>query len=217
MVQDTGNRLISAIRKQTEKVAYFCSAENISPNLGVHEIRKSFKRIRGLLKFYFENQDEYHQKLVEEIKALGKQLSPARESFVNIQIFDRLTARSTLIPDKKIKNAKEILSDKNRVLIDEYISKDLCGNIVSFLDKTESAVELLQSNPPAHRQLERQITGSFNDGFEIYLQFETDDTPAKRHELRKVLKGLWYQLDFIKFMHPRYFRMKSNQLTWRRS
>ena len=32
------------------------------------------------------------------------------------------------------------------------------------------------------------------------------------HELRKKLKRLWYQLEFVKFMHPRYFRMKSDQL-----
>ena len=32
------------------------------------------------------------------------------------------------------------------------------------------------------------------------------------HELRKKLKRLWYQIDFIKFLHPRYFKLKSDQL-----
>ena len=52
-------RLIETITKQLERVDYFSSAENISPNVAVHEIRKTFKRLRALLKFYSDFPDEF--------------------------------------------------------------------------------------------------------------------------------------------------------------
>lgn len=32
------------------------------------------------------------------------------------------------------------------------------------------------------------------------------------HELRKKMKRLWYQFDFLRFIHPRFFRIKTDQL-----
>ena len=59
MPHTAGKRLIETIVKQLERVEYFSSAENISPNVAVHEIRKTFKRLRALLKFYSDFPEEF--------------------------------------------------------------------------------------------------------------------------------------------------------------
>lgn len=46
MPHNAGKRLVEAIKKQLERIEYFSTAENVSPNLAVHEMRKSFKRLR---------------------------------------------------------------------------------------------------------------------------------------------------------------------------
>ena len=90
MAQEIEDKLIQAIQKQVEKVNYYCSAEYILPDLAVHEIRKSFKRIRALLEFYPESLSEILDDYSKQIKSLAKLLSLARESSVNVQLIEKL-------------------------------------------------------------------------------------------------------------------------------
>jgi len=213
MVQETGNRLTAAFQKQTEKIIYFCSAENISPNLSVHEFRKSFKRLRGLLHFYDNQPDEFVIDCRTKIKAFSSFLSPIRESFINIQLFDRIIAGNQLVPERKIKAARDVLTEKNRVMVeDQYLSDNGCEKIFDFVQSINDKIKKFGSSRPAIVQLEEQVCISFLQSYNAYITIGIDAEPLEFHELRKKLKRLWYQLDFLKFMHPRYFRMKSDQL-----
>lgn len=213
MAQDAENRLITAFRKQNEKIIYFCSAENISPNVAVHEIRKSFKRIRALLKFYSECSVIFPRILIDELKAIGKILSPIRESFVNVQIFERVTEGNYPVSERKIKRVKELLSEKNKTETGaEFVEKEVCNSISMLTEKFESELEQLAIECPSSKQIKEQLSVSFLVGYELFKEIETGFTAEKLHKLRKILKRLWYQIDFIKFLHPRYFRLKSDQL-----
>ena len=213
MVQETGNRLIAAFQKQTEKIIYFCTAENISPNLSVHEFRKSFKRMRGLLHFYDNQPDEFVLECRRKVKEFSFFLSPIRESFVNIQLFDKIIVGNQLVPEKKIKAAREIMAEKNRLLIDDgFQAENGCEEINTFIKNINEKIKRFGSGRPAIVQLEEQVCISFLQSYNAYITIGIDAEPSEFHELRKKLKRLWYQLDFLKFMHPRYFRMKSDQL-----
>ena len=120
MPHNAGKRLVEAIKKQLERIGYFSSAANVSPNLAVHEMRKSFKRLRALLLFYDEYPEEFPQEFCIQIKNYGRLLSAMRESYVNIQIFERLAETITYCR-RKIKAAKEKLHAKNREIIDNSI------------------------------------------------------------------------------------------------
>ena len=213
MVQETGNRLVTAFQKQTEKIIYFCSAENISPNVSVHEFRKSFKRMRGLLHFYDSRPDEFILECRQKIKEFSSFLSPIRESFVNFQLFDRIIAGNQLVPERKIKAARDILIEKNREIIDgQFLSGRGCEEIHDFTQSINDKVKRFGSGRPIIVQLEEQVCISFQQSYDAFVAINTEFEPSELHELRKKLKRLWYQLDFLKFMHLRYFRMKSDQL-----
>lgn len=213
MVQNTGSRLVTAFQKQTEKVSYFCSAENISPNLAVHEIRKSFKRMRALLRFYCDFPDEFFSYFNTQMRNFGIFLSPIRESFVNIQLFDKITATQNLIAEKKIKDVKEFLAERNRTLIGtEYISNNGCRLIQEFVQVFEADLVNTEKERPSQTQIINQLRLSFQDAFDFFQQNELGADAEAMHRLRIKLKRLWYQFDFIKFAHPRYFKAKSDQL-----
>lgn len=213
MVQDTGNRLKSTLQKQTEKITYFCVAENVSPNLAAHELRKCFKRIRALLHFYDENALEFATNYGQQFSASGKFLSPIRESFVNTQIFERLATGDMLIPERKIRSARELLVEKNRMLLDKELTQgDGFSVIQSIVNDFEDQLKLPGKNSPSVKHLYTQLSTSFSSGFQIYHQFLAENNADINHLLRKKLKRLWYQLDFVKFQHPRYFKLKSDQL-----
>jgi CHAD domain-containing protein len=121
MVQNIESRLVKAIKRQAEKVVYYCSAENVSRDLAIHEIRKSFKRIRALLKFYPLTSDDSSQDYSAKISILARELSTARESFMNIRILEKITAKKQFIPEKSLENLKLQLTEKNKVLVKELL------------------------------------------------------------------------------------------------
>ena len=46
----------------------------------------------------------------------------------------------------------------------------------------------------------------------VYQTLGDQSDAGEWHILRKRMKRLWYQLDFVKFLHPRFFKLKSDQL-----
>jgi len=213
MGQETGRRLIGAIQKQTEKVTYFCTSENVSPHLAVHEMRKCFKRIRALLRFYMESPEDFTTNYLNQFQSIGSLLSPVRESYVNIQIFDRITAGNILVQERKIKQARELFLEKNRLQTENLMDKDKeLKNILKSVREFKNHLTGSVSTQPSVKQIFAEICNSYLTGYNLYVQTALVADGNELHELRKKLKRLWYQLDFVKYLHPRYFRLKSDQL-----
>ncbi len=213
MPHNAGKRLVEAIKKQLERIEYFSSAANVSPNLAVHEMRKSFKRLRALLLFYDEYPEEFPQEFCIQIKNYGRLLSAMRESYVNIQIFERLTENNNLIADRKIKTAKEKLQAKNREIIDNsFFGSEDFKNLLLFTKALEQQVFRMEIDRPSQIQLAKQLVISYQKAYDCYQIIGNDSDGDEIHNLRKKLKRLWYQFDLIQYLHPRYFRLKSDQL-----
>ena len=213
MPHNAGKRLVEAIKKQLERIEYFSSGANVSPNLAVHEMRKSFKRLRALLLFYDEYPEEFPQEFCIQIKNYGRLLSVLRESYVNIQIFERLAENNNLIEDRKIKTAKEKLQVKNREIIDNsFFGSEDFQNLLRFSKSLEQQVVRMEIDRPSQIQLAKQLVISYQKSFDCYLLVGNNSDGDEIHDLRKKLKRLWYQFDLIQYLHPRYFRLKSDQL-----
>ncbi len=213
MVQNIGNRLVPAISRQAEKAGYFCTAGNISANQQVHELRRVFKRLRALLRFFIEVPDTPAVQLLEDIRNFGKLLAPLRESAVNLDLFDKEIAGNQLLSEKKIRNARELLAEKNRVLLEKgFRENNLDNTIRTFFDGFTDMLVINNSELPGKLHMYRETSRTYFSSYSIYLQLPRDPHPEQWHDLRKKLKRMWYQLDFIRFLHPRYFKMKTDQL-----
>ncbi|MGC9353588.1 MAG: CHAD domain-containing protein, partial [Mariniphaga sp.] len=150
MVQNIGKRLIQTISHQAEKAGYFCTAENISSNQKVHELRRGFKRLRALLRFFNEIPDSPAVQLNEDIRNFGKLLAPLRESAVNVDLFDKEISSNTHLQEKKIRNAREQLVQKNRLLVERgFLENNLHNTIRTFFDGFETILTQNNSELPA--------------------------------------------------------------------
>ena len=213
MVQNIGNRLVKAILQQAHKVSYFCAAENIPANRTIHELRRSFKRLRALLRFYNEVPDTPAGLLQKDIRNFGKLLAPLRESAVNVGLFDKEVSGNKLLPERKIRNAREKLVQKNKQLLERgFRENNLHNTINTFFTNFEAVLTHKCNELPVRGQLFCEVRQSYAKSFLIYHQLPVNPHSEEWHELRKKLKRLWYQLDFIHFLHPRYFKLKTDQL-----
>lgn len=213
MVQNTGNRLIQAISHQSAKAGYFCAAENISSNQKIHELRRGFKRLRALLRFFNDVPESPAVQLNEDIRNFGKLLAPLRESAVNLDLFEKEISNNNHLPEKKIKNARELLVQKNKLLVERgFLENNLNNTIRTFFDGFEAILTKNNSELPVKMHLFNEVSQSYLKSITVYRQLPANPHPEEWHELRKKLKRLWYQLDFIRFLHPRYFKLKTDQL-----
>lgn len=214
MVQNTGNKLCQSVLRQVEKVEYFCNAENISPNQTVHELRKMFKRLRALLRFYERIPGSKSSLIREQIKTFGRQLSPLRESYLNTLLFEKELTGRKLIPDRKIKQAGEMLQRKNKLLIEGHFSEQkICKSMGSFFAGFESKLENAGGRKISRIHVAQEINETYSEAFAQFKSFRENEVTAEElHSLRKKLKRLYYQLDFVRLLHPRYFKLKSDQL-----
>ena len=213
MIQDAGNRLILAFQKQIEKVIYFCTVENISPNLAVHEIRKLFKRMRALLKFYADSPDVFFKECKKQLLSHGKSLTFLRESYINIQVFERVTTGNNFISERKIKAARERLLEKNTLLLDKDFFENKCNlTIHELMKQFESQSTILKIELPSKSQIMNKLCSSFFKSYTLFQNLSPEFYSEELHRLRKKLKVLYYQMDYLKFMQPKYFKLKSDQL-----
>jgi CHAD domain-containing protein len=213
MPHRAGKQLTEAIAKQLERIEYFCTAENISPNLAVHEMRKTFKRMRALLRFYNAFPEEFSPDFILQIKYFGRALTHLRESFVNLQIFERITAGNTMLPERKIRAARELFAEKNREVVEKgFFAAEGCDTIMKFTGTLAAQLVDVSLPVPSQLQFTAELEDTYLKSHQIYQQITVFSNPEMIHELRKKMKQLYYQFDFIRFVHPRFFRLKTYHL-----
>jgi CHAD domain-containing protein len=213
MIQNIGNRLVQVASRQAGKAGYFCAAENISANQAVHELRRLFKRQRALLRFFNEIPDTTAVHLQEDIRNFGKILAQIRESAVNVELFEKEISGNKMLPEKRIRNARELLIKKNKLLIARgFMENNLCNTIRTFFDDFETVLVKNNKELPLKIHIFNEISKSYLKSYTYFHQLPTNTHPEEWHNLRKMLKRLWYQLDFIRFLHPRYMKLKTDQL-----
>lgn len=205
--------MVQVISRQAEKAGYFCIAENISANQKVHELRRGFKRLRALLRFFTEVPGNPAVQLQEDIRNFGKLLAPLRESAVNHDLFEQQIAGNQLLSEKKIRNAREMMAEKNKLLVERgFWENNLHNTIRTFFDGFETILTMNNNELPCKIHIYREVSRTYFVSYNLYRKLPADPHPEEWHELRKKLKRMWHQLDFIRFFHPRYFKMKTDQL-----
>jgi CHAD domain-containing protein len=176
-------------------------------------MRKTFKRLRALVRFYIDYPDEFPPETRNQIKYFGRSLSEMRESFVNMQIFERIAAENHIVPDRKMKIAREKLTDKNSLVIEQgFLKGEGYLHIKSFGEMLAIQLERFQIGQPSLLQIVNQLEVSYTEAFDLYKQIWAGSDPGLIHELRKKMKRLMYQYDFVRLIHPRFFKTKTFQL-----
>jgi len=213
MDQRAGEKLSELISRQVGKVEYYSAEESIAPNLAVHEMRKSFKRLRALLRFYRNPNAGPVEKTRKKIRIFGRKLSPLRESWVNMDLFESSLAGVTDIPGKKLRRVAKVLKLKNQELVTErFHQEDVCESIRDFITRIEPKLEGFVTDGITVQDIADEIGSNYLRCCARFEEMPSDYPAEKLHSLRKQMKRLYYQLDFLWELRPGAFREKTEQL-----
>lgn len=200
MDKEQKHRLISVLEEQMFRVEDLCCSEDLSSEVKVHEIRKSFKRINALLRLFPDSLDQEVQAFRKPMKSMASRLTLARETTVNLQFFETMCAENLCMALEEAQELKKQLGREKFECLQELTQGESTFSILSNQMKN-GRYEFLGKLPDNQFVLDiaTELELSFQKSKDLYLNFCASYHPEEFHELRKRMKILWYQFDFV---HP---------------
>ncbi|WP_462281812.1 CHAD domain-containing protein [Salinivirga cyanobacteriivorans] len=206
--QNVKQNVLRMIHEQYDQIIFFCNARNMDPDKSVHEIRKSFKRLRALLRlirdaigystYYRENsfcRDE--SKLLSDLRDLKvfhedltilaeKHASPA-----NNHLIEQL--QETIIGQKN-KKYEEVMHDAlfKKIAVDVEAAKERAS---MFLFRFEGFSIIAPGIKRIYRKGRKELD----------LVRKNPNT-ENYHNLRKRVKYLMYFMQILNPLYPQYFK-----------
>ncbi|MFV0266420.1 MAG: CHAD domain-containing protein [Draconibacterium sp.] len=186
--------LIAAIQTQLQRVKELCEADDVPPEIKVHEIRKSFKRQSALLKLFPAELQPEVDKFRKPLRIIARRLTLGRESTVNLQLLDRLIAETGGLDESINYSLKEKLTQTNDESLDELITKEkVLDDILRLMNNgRETLLPLLISSDYSVFVFD-ELRATFQKSKDWYRFIASGYDTELYHNLRKQLKTLWYQ------------------------
>ena len=186
--------LLTAIRFHLNQVIELCLEENVLPEIKVHEIRKSFKRLNALLKLFPAELQAEVILFRKPMRSIARQLTSGRESTVNLQLFERLLLETQGLDEPKNEMLKEKLTQAKEESLLELIEKEkILDDILQLMNSGLKNLlpVLTETNYAVH--IFDDILDTFFKSRHLYKPLTFNYNAELYHELRKRMKTLWYQ------------------------
>lgn len=200
MDKEYKHRLILILEEQMFRVEDLCQSPDLSDETKVHEIRKSFKRMNALFQLFPETLEPAVQSFRQPMKALARRLTVARETTVNLQFLRTMCAENQCLDLPESKSLEQQLVKENETSLQELTAGESIFGVIDrqmlegrhgFLEKGISGDFAVEAGP--------ELEQSFYKARDLFLANINAYHPEEFHDLRKRMKVLWYQYEFI---HP---------------
>jgi CHAD domain-containing protein len=166
---------------------------------GVHESRKSVKKVRAVAQIFRRSGAEVPSKDMKRLKAAARTLSALRDSAAIIETFDRVRRR---YPKRLPEHTYGILRRGLVQARDRQMRRARRDGVVSHaakqLDKTRAAAKRWTGSQIDLSKLIAVISASYGRSRKALKRARKMRLSATVHQWRKELKTLWYQLRLTK-------------------
>lgn len=200
MNKEQKHRLISVLEEQMYRVEDLCMSEELSTDIKVHEIRKSFKRINALLRLFPEALKPEVQAFKDPMKSMARRLTQARETTVNLQFFETMCTEKQCFILQEAQDLKVQLAKENFECLKELTQGEPMFDTIKNQMQT-GRHGFLEKLPEKNFEINiaAELKQSFEKSRSLFQTSAAEYHPVEYHELRKKMKVLWYQFEFI---HP---------------
>jgi CHAD domain-containing protein len=200
-IQTTYHRILA---EQISHTLDLCHSAG-DPDDAVHEIRKSTKRIRALIRLYREETEaESYNRTYDNFRQISRKLAVYRVSKVNGDVLKNLVKSREGRPDSSQLNK---LYDSWRRDHDQLIRQAL--DTRTLFDPVKQLLLQEQERripdiPVSHHfdTLAEAIRNTYHKARYKHRLAEREPAPEKLHELRKTVKCLWNQLTLVRPIWP---------------
>jgi CHAD domain-containing protein len=177
----------------------------IARDIGVHESRKTCKRIRATLRLV---RDEIGESLFKQenirFRDIARQLASARDSWVLVTSLDQMTTdHADQLPDGAYIAFRKVLSSQyEATLARERADDALIPQVLETLGSASTQIAQLPIQAEGFDALEGGLKRVYSLGRHAMKRSYAQPVPENFHEWRKRVKYLWHQVEILTPAQP---------------
>ena len=177
----------------------------------VHEIRKSFKRLRAVLRL-IRDEIGYNKYMEANIlfRDLGRSLSLYRDCYTYISTLKKIRHK---IPPKELKNyfiiLKELKNQKAQLIL-EFDMDNKIENIINQLKVTNQSIQQIPIVNDDFTVFYGGLKRIYRQSKKLFVETIEQPTDEVIHTWRKRVKYLWHQIQVLENIWPEQLS------TWRK-
>jgi CHAD domain-containing protein len=211
-VEDNIHRILKG---QILNIIGHCTQEQGDKHKSVHEIRKSFKRIRAVLRL-IRDEIGYSTYYRENVfyRDLSRRLSEIRNFSVLIDSTRTLQADlSNTIPGSAFEPLiQNLLSIRDRRMEKLVIQEDIMKDIPKQLDTAKARIRDLTVVHDDFRAFKKGLIRIYRQGRKYVDLCRRQPTSRNLHDLRKRIKYLWYHILILQPINPSMLETQAETL-----
>lgn len=172
---------------------------------GVHDARKSFKKIRAIARFV---RDEIggEQYTLENTwyRDAGRKLSALRDATAMIETLDKIRLQyPESISDKTYQSLeKTLLKNQEEVSYLLLVQRNIRQTVAFLLVEGKERVENLNLSKNSFRAIKKSICRVYTQGYDGLALSMDDPSDFNLHEWRKSVKHIWYHMLILRNIWP---------------
>jgi len=213
--ETTSENIQRLLNGQLDNILEHCEADPEHIHRSVHEIRKSFKRIRAILRLV-RDEIGYSSYYRENTfyRDLSRKLSDIRSFNVLIDTTRKLQSElSNTIPEAGIAPLVESLQARRDTFIEMILlEENIMGHISNQLEKGKKRVPDLLIQHDDFRAFRGGLLRIYRQGMRYRDLARMEPSFHNLHDLRKRLKYLWYQMIILQPIFPSMLKAYSETL-----
>jgi len=202
-------------RKQIDKALDGLTGLNgATPEEVVHDARKRFKRIRAALRLARAG---LGRKLFERentrFRDAGRPLSEVRDAGVLVETFDQLVERYGAPDHPEAAGAiRSVLSERKQEVCQRVLHEEKAlAAVTATVQEARKEVKRWKIEGDDWSILRKGLMRLYGKGHQAFVTATDDETDENLHELRKRVKDLWYVLDMLQPVRPRFTEERGEQ------
>jgi len=211
-VKENINRILS---DQVGYILEHCRGEQKDIHYSIHEIRKSIKRIRALLRLIREEigYSTYYRENIF-FRDINRSISDLRTyNVLNITLKKFQTDLSNTIPGETFEPLIKSIIEQRDLLLSGMLSKDSAlNNLPEKILEAGDRIRKLPVEQNGFEVFEGGLQRTYRQGRKYFSIAYENPGMHPLHDMRKRIKYLWYQMEILKPVHPGIMRAIFNSL-----
>jgi CHAD domain-containing protein len=173
----------------------------VSREDAVHEVRKSLKKARALLRLVKSDLGDFFDDENVQLRDTGKQLSDLRDASALVVTLDDLRKQANgSASGAPMSKVRQVLTEHKRNLEEEAGTQKLLPRLASSLVRARRSIRYWPLKTDGFTAIEAGIEKSFRDGKKALAEARRTGKREDFHEWRKRAKDLWYQIRLLQKM-----------------
>lgn len=201
-------------RDQLEKAIDVLYNEPAGRHEAIHDARKRFKKMRGLLRLVRTEASDLYSVENARLRDAARSLSGVRDATALVETLDRLAARETGRQEQAVLLAIRHRLEARRDAI-ASAGEDLDERIAAAISACEDALaaldglDLPKGTGKAGKVVSKGFAKTYARAVEAFGRARETGDPADWHELRKRMKYHWMHIKLMRPLWPGEMRLRA--------